>query len=155
MHDPIPCQNCGAMMAPHPQDPRVLHCHYCNTSLQAGVTGDQIAQGMQLDLANVENFLAHLANTLSQGFGERSKITASGREVHAIEIDLDPDQFSVSRNGQHAVATHKRVVRGIALKTQTLSLDVWVEKLFDALAKHSNQSQRAAWVLGRLGGGRR
>lgn len=153
MSNPVPCQNCGAMMQPEP-DPRVFHCAYCNTRVQVGVSGEQLAQGLALDLANVDTFLAHLANTLAAGFAEHTRIQASGRVVNVIEIDLEPDCFSVSRSGAHAVAQHKRVVRGIALKTQTLALDRWVELLFDALARHSNDSQRAAWVLGRLGGRR-
>lgn len=142
------------MMNPE-ADGRTYTCRYCNTRVQVAVDGRQLAQGMQLDLANMDNFLAQLANTLSQGFGENTKIEANGRYVLSIEVSIEPDLFMAKREGQHVVAQHKRVSRGIALKTSTLALDHWVEKLTDALARHANTNARAAWVLSQLGGGRR
>jgi hypothetical protein len=149
---PVPCANCGAMMTPQ-QDGRTYACAYCQTRVQVAIDGRQIAAGMQLDLANMENFLAQLANTLSQGFAEHTRIEANGRVVNSIAIDLEPDQFLARREGQHVVAEHKKVVRGIALRTSRLPLDRWVEALTDALARHANTNARAAWVLGRLDGG--
>jgi hypothetical protein len=151
MH-PVPCANCGAMMAPDP-DGRTYGCRYCQTRVQVAVDARQIAEGMRLDLANMEGFLARLANTMSQGFGEHTRIRAEGRVVHAIEIEVDADHFSVHREGAHLVAQHKKVVRGIALRTNALPLDRWVEQLCDALARHANTDARAAWVLGRISGG--
>jgi hypothetical protein len=152
--NPIACSNCGAMMAPDDLG-RTYSCRYCSTRVQVGIAGAQIAAGMQLDLANVDNFLSHLANTLSQGFAEHTRIEANGRYVIAIEVNIEPDLFSARREGERVAAQHKRVVRGIALKTSTLQLDLWVEKLTDSLARHANSNARAAWVLSRLGGGRR
>jgi hypothetical protein len=142
------------MMMPDAQG-RVYACHYCNTRVQVGIAGDQIAAGMQLDLANMENFLAQLANTLSQGFSEHTRIEANGRVVLAIEVNIESDHFTARREGQHVVAQHKRIVRGIALKTSTLALDRWLEMLTDSLARHANTNARAAWVLSQIGGGRR
>lgn len=154
MDRPVPCQNCGAVMSPDAYG-RLYTCGYCGAKVQVGVDAAQIAAGMRLDLSNMEVFLAELANTLSQGYSEHTQIEAQGRTVMAIEIDLEPDVFSARREGAHVVATHKRVVRGIALKTQTLPLDRWVDLLTQALARHANQNARAAWVLGRLTGGGR
>ncbi len=47
---------------------------------------------------------------------------------------------------------HKKMVRGIALRTETLAADRWVHLLTEALARHANQNARAAWVLAQLGG---
>lgn len=133
---------------------RVYACPYCGTQVQVAIGADQIAAGMALDLANMENFLAQLANTLSTGFSEHTRIEANGRVVLAIEIDLAPDIFIAKRDGRQVLAQHKRVVRGIALKTSTLALDQWVQMLTEALAEHANVNARAAWVLGQLGGPR-
>lgn len=148
---PVACHNCGAVMSPD-QYGRLYKCAYCGAEVQVGVDASQIAAGMRLDLANVETFLAELANTLSQGFSEHTQIEAKGRVVMSIEVDLEPDVFSAHRKGKHVVASHKRVVRGIALKTQELPLDRWVRLLTEALARSANQDARAAWVLGRLTG---
>jgi len=131
---------------------RVYACPYCGTQIQVAIGADQIAAGMALDLADMEQFLAQLANTLSAGFSEHTSIEAKGRVVHSIEIDLEPDVFIAKRDGRRVLAQHKRVVRGIALKTATLALDQWVQMLTQALAQHANQNARAAWVLSQLGG---
>lgn len=149
----VRCQNCGAVMAPGP-DGRLYFCQFCRTSQQVGIGGDQIAAGMAADLSNIDNFLSKLATTLGQGFGEHSRITMNGQWVMAIDVALEPDHFHIHREGQHAVATHQKVVRGIALRTKTLPLDVWFEQLTRALAEHANTNARAAWVLGQLGGNR-
>lgn len=133
---------------------RVYACPYCRTQAQVGIDGAQIAAGMALDLTNVDAFLGRLAQTLYQGFGEHTRIQANGNWVQSIEVDLTPDVFLVHREGNHAVAQHKKIVRGVALRTKTLALDVWVGMLTDALADHANTNARAAWVLGQLGGRR-
>ena len=153
MSQPISCSNCGAMMVPQ-WDGRVYACPYCRTQVQVAISGAQIAAGMALDLANVDAFLNRLAQTLWRGFSEHARIDAQGTYVMGIEVNLEPDVFMVRREGQHALAQHKKVVRGIALKTATLPLDRWLEMLMDALARHANENARAAWVLGQLGGRR-
>jgi hypothetical protein len=153
MSEPVACANCGAMMVPQ-WDGRVYACPYCRTQIQVAISGQQIAAGMALDLANVDAFLGRLAQTLWQGFSEHTRIDAQGAVVMGIEVALEPDVFLVRREGHHAVAQHRKVVRGIALKTATLPLDRWVELLMAALARHANENARAAWVLNQLGGRR-
>ena len=106
---------------------------------------------MRVDLSNLEDFVAKLAGALSQGFAEHSKIQSQGHVVHAIELALDPDHFALQRQGSEFVTRHKKVVRGVALRTATLPLDQWFQKLTEALARHANQNSRAAWVLSQLG----
>ena len=135
-------------------DGRTFACRYCGSRIQVAIGADQIALGMAVDLSNLEEFVAKVANALSQGFAEHTKIRADGRVVHAVELALDPDHFSLERQGQEFIARHKKIVRGIALRTSTLSLDVWFQKLTEALATHANQNSRAAWVLSQLAGRR-
>jgi hypothetical protein len=139
------------MMAPEP-DGRTYACAYCRTRVQVAIDGRQIAAGMQADFSSADRFLSSLANTLSQGFAEHTVIHAQERYVLGIEVHLDPDKFFVRREGQHMVAQHQKVVRGIALRTATLPLDRWFELLCDALAAHANTNARAAWVLGQITG---
>lgn len=141
-------------MAPE-ADGRTFACAYCGSRVQVAIGADQIAQGMAVDLSNLEDFATKLANALSQGFAEHSQVRAKGRQVQAIELTLEPDHFALEREGRQFVATHKKVVRGIALRSATLPLDVWFQKLTEALARHANQNSRAAWVLAQLGGQRR
>ncbi|HEY8072627.1 MAG TPA: hypothetical protein VIF62_00915 [Labilithrix sp.] len=153
MSQPVACSNCGAMMTPQ-WDGRTYACPFCKTKVQVAISGDQIAAGMSLDLTNIDAFLARLAFTLHQGFHEHTRIEAQGNWVIAIEIHLEPDVYMVRREGQHAVAHHKKIVRGIALRTKEMPLDQWVALLTDSLAAQANTNARAAWVLGQLGGKR-
>lgn len=148
---PVPCANCGAMATPLP-DGRTYKCTYCGTQVLVAIEGHQIAAGMRLDLQNADAFLSQLANTLSVGFAENTRINANGRYVLAIEVDVEPDVFIAQRAGNQVVTQHKKMVRGIALRTQTLPIDYWFELLTHGLARHANKNIRAAWVLGKLTG---
>jgi hypothetical protein len=150
--DPVPCANCGAMMVPQP-DGRTYACTYCNTRVQVAIEGRQIAAGMRLDLANADAFLAQLAQTLSTGFAEGTRIDAHGGQVRSIEVTIEQDVFLARREGQRIVAQHRRVVRGVALRTVKHPLDKWVKLLTDALAAEANTNARAAWVLSQIGSG--
>ena len=150
---PIPCKNCGAMMSPE-ADGRTYACLYCKTRVQVEIQGAQIAAGMRLDLTNADALLAQLANTLSTGFAEHTRIHAQGTYVHGLEVDTEPDVFILKREGHKLLAQHKRVVRGIALRTETLALDRWVHMLTESLARLANSNARAAWVLSQIKGDR-
>ena len=97
-------------------------------------------------------YLPVFANTLHAGYGECTRITAQGPYVHAIEVTVEPDGFLVRREGAGVVAQHKKMVRGIALKSTILPLDQWVDLLTKALARQAGSNARAAWVLARLTG---
>lgn len=133
-------------------DGRTYVCPYCKTQIVAAIEGHQVAAGMRLDLRNIDGLLGQLANTLYAGFGECTLIQAQGSYVHSIEVTIDPDGFSIRREGTGVVSHHKKIVRGIALKTTSMPLDQWVEKLTDALARQASSNNRAAWVLAQLGG---
>jgi hypothetical protein len=147
--DPIPCKYCGAMMTPQ-RDGRTYKCRFCNTEVVAAIEAQQIAQGMQLDQAKLGDFLDHVARTVSRGFPDRTRVAAPTGRVETLEINLDKDVFVARRNGASIVSEHKRVVRGVALKTTAHPLDKWVELLTKSLAAHANTNANAAWVLSQL-----
>ncbi len=134
-------------------DGRTYHCSYCNTNVLVAVEGHQIAAGMRLDLRNIDGFLGQLANTLHAGYPECTRIQAQGSYVLSIDVMVDPDGFAVRREGAGVVAHHKKVVRGIALKSKVIPLDEWVRLLTNALARQASSNTRAAWVLAQLTGG--
>ncbi|HTR52025.1 MAG TPA: hypothetical protein VMJ10_15035 [Kofleriaceae bacterium] len=128
-------------------------CTYCGAQQQVAIDSDQLAAGLQLDLANVEEFMHSLAHSLHGHFGDRTKLVAQGGRVELFEINLDPDLFLARRERGTVVAQYKKLVRGVALRTATHPLDRWVELLAKALAAHANENARVAAVLARLRGG--
>ena len=145
----IRCTNCGAMMTPR-ADGRTHRCEYCGAEQQAAIDSDQLTAGLRLDMQNAEHFLSQLAHALHLSMGERSRLEHVGGRVVHFELNLDPDLF-VARHEPHGlVATHRKMVRGIALKTATLPLDRWVELLTRSLAGYANENARVAHVLSQL-----
>jgi hypothetical protein len=139
-------------MQPQP-DGRTYACQYCGAHRLIGVDAAQLAQGMDADLRDVGAFLHRLAHALETAVADRTKVQREGANVVAIELNLAPDVFLARREGHEVLAQHKRLVRGIALKTATHPLDSWVEMLCKALAAHANENSRAtsavAAILGR------
>ena len=149
MSDQVRCTHCGAMMTPQ-ADGRTLACPFCGAQLQVAIDGEQVAAGMHLDLSNAGAFLAQLAQDLHPHFGERSKLEMEGARVILFELNLDPDVFLARHEPHGVVAQHRKLVRGIALKTATHPLDRWVQLLSRSLASHANENARVAQVLARI-----
>ncbi len=148
----VPCTNCGAPTTPQ-GDGRTYMCGFCKTEVVVAVDGHQLAAGMRLDLGNIDAFLAKLASTLHAGYPEVTRVQAHGTYVQAIDVTIDPEGFGVRREGAGLVAQHKKVVRGVALKSKVIPLDQWVDLLTQALARQASSNARAAWVLAQLTGG--
>jgi predicted RNA-binding Zn-ribbon protein involved in translation (DUF1610 family) len=142
----VTCERCGAPIDV-PKEGVSYGCKYCGAEVQVTVDAAQIAKGMKLDLSNATAFLARLAHTLETAVADRTKIQRLGSEVVTIELDLAPDLFIAKRESHTVLAQHKRLVRGIALKTATHPLDRWVEMVTTALAAHANENARTTAAL--------
>ena len=148
------CEICGAPTEPG-ADGRTYACPYCRAQRLVTVDAAQISAGMKLDLANAAAFLDRLAHTLEAAFADRTKIQRHGAAVQVIELDLGAERFVATREAHGVLAQHKKVVRGIALKTVSHPLDRWVELLTAALAAHANENTRASEALSALFAARR
>jgi hypothetical protein len=135
-------------------DGRLYSCGYCGTKSQVGIGADQIAAGMALDMSNVETFLGHLAHALQLAVPSQVRVGGSGAHVSHIEVNLDPDQFILSRESGQVTSQYKKLVRGIALKTKDLPLQQWVEMLGQSLARHANTSAQIGALAAQLAGRR-
>jgi hypothetical protein len=146
MSEIIRCSNCGAVMQALP-DGRVHGCSYCGAQQRLAIDSADVAAGLALDLHNIEAFVRQLASALHGQLGSRTQLHEAGGAIQKFEINLDPDVFLIKREGHALVAQHKKLVRGVALKTNTHPLDRWVELLSRALAAHANENARVAQVL--------
>jgi hypothetical protein len=133
-------------------DGRMNDCTYCGARRLIGVDAQQLAEGLDVDLSNVGAFLQRLAHALETAVADRTKIQRHGAEVVAIELNLAPDMFLAKREGHEVVTQHKRMSRGIALKTATHALDAWVEMVCKALAAHANENARATQAIAAIRG---
>ena len=149
MSDKTRCPNCGALMTPK-SDGRTVSCEYCHAQLQVAIDSEQIAAGLQLDLANVDAFLHKLATAMHANFSSRTRLEYDGGQLAKFELNLDPDMFVAKRDYDGMIVQHKKMVRGVALKTVTHPIERWVELLTQALARHANTSATAAQAIAQI-----
>lgn len=143
------CESCGAPMTPL-TDGRTKSCPYCGAEVQVAIDSAQIAAGLRLDLANIDAFFAQLSSALETGFGDLALINRQGAQIVSLQLTLEPDQFVARRERHGVVAQHRKLVRGIALKTVTHPLHKWVVLLTDAIAVHATTNAEAARALAQL-----
>jgi hypothetical protein len=142
------CSRCGAPLAP---DAGTTNgCRYCGARERVAIDGRQIAAGLRLDLSNADALLHRLAHELSSHFAELTRVEREGGKVVGFDLTLEKDMFVIKRSPQGVVAQHKKMVRGVALKTATHPVERWIEMLTRALAEHANTSASAAQALARL-----
>ena len=153
-NEQIRCDNCGAVMTPH-TDGRKYACSFCRAETVVAIDASKLAAGLRNDQANVDAFLSELATALSQAVGERTRVQHDGTRVVHLEVLFEKDAFVATREPQGIVAQHRKMVRGVALKTVTHPLNRWVELLTHALATHANASGQLSQALARLQGSTR
>lgn len=150
-NEPIQCPHCGAMMTPQ-QDGRTYACVYCKTQQVVAVDAGQISNAMRLDLTKADQALSQICAYLLQAFPEHTQATQHEGAVSSLQFNFEPDVFLARREGNKLLFQHRRVVRGIALKTTTHPLEQWIALLSRTVAAQANAStqsaQFAAWLLG-------
>jgi hypothetical protein len=148
----IRCDECGAPMNPH-ADGRRYQCGHCGAERQVGIDSEQLAEGLRLDLTNVDVFLRDLSRSLLTAFPGQTRVLHEGSQLILLELNLDPHMYVAKREAAgHYTAQYKKLVRGVALKTKVLTVDVWVQQLTQSIADHANQTAQVAQVLAQLRG---
>lgn len=148
----IRCEQCGAPMRPHPDGRRYV-CEHCAAERQVAIDSEQIAEGLRLDLSNVEAFLRELSRSLLNAFPAQTRVLHDGAYLVLLELNLDPHMYVARREAAGSyTAQYKKLVRGVALKTKVLTVDVWVQQLTQSIADHANQNAHVAQVLAQLKG---
>jgi len=101
-------------------------------------------------------FLETLATMLESALPDETVIERRGglfakKTVKRIVIALDEFRYTLEDRGRgplHAVRT--RIVRGIALKTEEITMDTWLTELGATLDQRANSSAAAREALARI-----
>jgi hypothetical protein len=144
------CNNCGAPLSQSGPDVRRGVCAHCGTELTVAIDSAQIAAGMVLDIANADAFMSQLARSLAHAFGQRTKIEWSRGKIVKVSLELGKDMFVAVLQIDSIEAQHKKMVRGVALKTTMHPVEVWVGLLHKAIATHVTTNAKAATALAQL-----
>lgn len=128
-----------------------------NDELSEQMRTELFAASLRADNTDIKAFLEALAVKLEGSLPEHTKITRQGglfsREhpVKEIKVLLGEYEYRIGRERQGLlVAVRVKVVRGIILKTERISVEQWIEELSEALARMAAQSAQARTALERF-----
>jgi hypothetical protein len=112
--------------------------------LEAAPDIDLVAAALRADLQDNRSFLQALAVRLegalpgiAQVQRKRAGLLSRERVVQRVEVTLGDDRFTCAHGAQGLVAERVHVVRGIALKRETVPVERWIEELAAALSTHA------------------
>jgi hypothetical protein len=114
-----------------------------------GIGFEILAASLRADSGDLNAFLPALATKLQGALPAQTKVTMSGgmfsrtKRVQAIDVDFGQERFHIEQRGGQLEATRQKTVRGIVLKNEPVTVDVWVEALSECLAVASQSSESA------------
>lgn len=123
---------------------------------------DELAASLAGDSRDVSIFHEVLAEKLARAFppgqvNVRRKGWPLGgqKPLQALNVELDGVAFSLEQSRRGFEYRRAKIVRGIALKTETLSLSEWLSSLTQALWQEAQKSEATREALERflIGGG--
>jgi hypothetical protein len=122
-----------------------------NTS---GMELELLAASLRADAADAPTWVAVLGNKLAGALPGRVHLHHGGMfgngPVNGLAADLGTWRLALRLEHDQPVAERTHVVRGIALKTESLPLDAWIDALTQALAELATTSARERDAVLRL-----
>jgi len=119
-------------------------------------TFDLVAASLRAGEGDVRSFLEALAEKLTLAVPEQVKVERErglGRRVKAVRkltVAFPDERFELTAAGGSPACTRSALVRGIALRTEPLTLDAWIDELSRAVAREAEQTEQGRAALERL-----
>jgi hypothetical protein len=107
-------------------------------------------------LADQREFLERLAQMLEGALGNGAEVTRRGglfskKTVQRVTVTFGDDRYTLEDPGHGPLrAGRTHVVRGIALKTEEIPVETWLEELGALLESQAQTSRAAREALARL-----
>ena len=121
-----------------------------------GTDLDLAAAALRADLTDTDAFVEGLATRLEQalpGFVEvkRAKSGYRGPKlVSEILVQAGDEHLQLRRRGGHVETARARISGGIAIKTEALEIDAWLQALTAAVGQQAARSERTRLALQQL-----
>jgi hypothetical protein len=122
-----------------------------------GMEFELLASSLRADAGDAGAFLEALATKLGGALPQRVRVERGGglfshkHPVHRIAVELGEWEYVVSaESGGRLSASRTHTVRGIALKSEPLGLDEWIDALSAELAALAERSAHDRAALQRL-----
>lgn len=121
-----------------------------------GTDLDLAAAALRADLTDTDAFVEGLATRLEQalpGFVEVKRAKAGFRGpklVSEILVQAGDVHLQLRRRGGHVETARARISGGIAIKTEALEIEVWLQALTAAVSQQAARSERTRVALQQL-----
>ena len=127
-----------------------------DSSYGEGLGFEVLASSLRADAGDTKTFLEVLATKLGGALPTRtdvereSHLFAREKPVKMISITLGEYRYQIGHTRGVLMAQRTRVVRGIALKTEPLAMDEWLDALSEGLMQLAQQSAQDRAALQRM-----
>ena len=115
---------------------------------------DLVAASLRADASDLRVYVEELARKLEQAFPGLCAIRRSGLlgkgTVRAITVTLGDGRYELEHRDGSVVTRRLAVVRGIALKSEELDLDAWIDSLASHVVEEAERSERGRLALENL-----
>ena len=115
---------------------------------------DLLAASLRADMSDMHTWFAVLGGKLAGALPTRVRVRREGMfgrgNVEGVEVDLGEWRYILRLERGHPVGERTHIVRGIALKTEPLALDAWIDDLAESLAALAASSARENQAIQRL-----
>ena len=120
---------------------------------------DLLAASLRAESGDLRAFVEALASKLTDSFPHRVRVERSGRRfggkqrVKSVSVAIGDNHYELENDEGEISCRRRNVVRGVALKTEQLSLEQWIDSMSEALTQVAAQTESDRAALGRLLGG--
>ena len=115
---------------------------------------DLLAASLRADAGDLKAFVEALAVKLGQGFPSRVQVERSGLRgkgpVRRLSAKLGDNEYELTNDGGTVSCTKRVLVRGIALRTERLDVEQWIDALAGELVDQAGKTESDRAALQRM-----
>jgi hypothetical protein len=117
---------------------------------------DLLAASLRADAVDLKAFVEALAVKLNVSFPQRVRVERKGGRfggtphVHRVAVTLGDNEYELRNEDGQIACQRRNVVRGIALKTEQLSLEQWIDALAGGLVDEAGKTESDRVALERM-----
>jgi hypothetical protein len=115
---------------------------------------EMLAASLRADISDVNAFMEALAAKLSGSLPNQTEVIrhssflSRDHPVREISVGLGDYQYRIVKERKGPIQTTRaKIVRGIVLKTDLISMDQWINELANSLADESTRNAQARIAL--------
>lgn len=120
-----------------------------------GIGFELVAASLRSDAQDSKAFLSALAVKLTGALPQQTSVEYRGgfvgkKSVKSIEVDLTEARYRMEEEHGRLSALRQKVVRGIVLKNEVISVELWIDELSQTLSLEAQRSESGRAALQQL-----